>query len=68
MIDFRIFLKNVHQEKLQDVLNWNFFGSSLGAFILDSIDTILSAIGFICNATALCAFLKNGQTFGYPIR
>ena len=36
--------------------------------MLDTIDTVLAAIGFIGNAGALLTFVKNGQTFGYPIR
>ena len=42
--------------------------SSSFAFIIDTISTILSIAGFIFNAAALAAFMKDEKRFGFPIR
>ena len=42
--------------------------SDKAVLVLNTIDTILSAFGFICNAAAFLVFVKARETFGYPIR
>ena len=38
------------------------------AFVIDIIDTVLSILGFIFNAAAFIAFIKNENSFGFPVR
>ena len=38
------------------------------AFIIDTVDTILSILGFIFNTAALVTFTKRGNGFSFPIK
>ena len=36
--------------------------------VIDNVNTVLSLLGLMLNATALIAFIKNGKSFGFPIK
>ena len=38
------------------------------AFIVDTVNTILSICGLLFNGGALAAFIKNGNNFRFPIK
>ena len=38
------------------------------AFVIDTVDAILSILGFIFNTAALVTFTKRENGFGFPIK